>query len=366
MRIPPSVIDALGRGGAVIASCSGGKDSTATTLLLKELEIPHERIFMDTGWENATTYEYLRDYLPGAVGPIRWLRAEFALDEEREVMAREVEEILGISPSPFVRLVLKKGMFPARVLRFCTEYLKACPATSYMKSLIKKDSEREERDPKEPPLAIINATGVRRQESRARSQLPETEPPGNFGPCLVWRPLLHWSEGDVIALHKRHGIKPNPNYLQGSSRVGCWPCIFSRKEEIRHMARLDPKRVEAIRRLEELVGVLARRRAEAKGEKMTAEERDTVDLEGLLDITGVPRYSRPTFFRAPTSSPGSGVDAHEWPIDRVIGWSRTARGGRQQELFDLPNNERGCLRWGLCEATPEEDCRAEAAAGEGD
>lgn len=40
-----------------------------------------------------------------------------------------------------------------------------------------------------------------------------------------------------------------------------------------------------------------------------------------------------------------------WPIDRVVDWSRTRRGGRvedhQMELFSAADE--GCMRWGLCE-----------------
>lgn len=35
------------------------------------------------------------------------------------------------------------------------------------------------------------------------------------------------------------------------------------------------------------------------------------------------------------------------PIDEVVAWSRTARGGRQLTLIDEPLG--GCARWGLCE-----------------
>lgn len=42
-------------GRIVIASISGGKDSAAMALWLIENEIPHERVFCDTGWEHQTT-----------------------------------------------------------------------------------------------------------------------------------------------------------------------------------------------------------------------------------------------------------------------------------------------------------------------
>jgi len=36
-----------------VLSLSGGKDSTAAALWLREQGIPHVRLFMDTGWEHA-------------------------------------------------------------------------------------------------------------------------------------------------------------------------------------------------------------------------------------------------------------------------------------------------------------------------
>jgi len=37
------------------------------------------------------------------------------------------------------------------------------------------------------------------------------------------------------------------------------------------------------------------------------------------------------------------------PIDEVVEWSRTARGGKQFELFQATESDAGCMRWGLCE-----------------
>ncbi len=185
----------------------------------------------------------------------------------------------------------------------------------------------------------VNAVGVRAAESKARSNLPEWEVWRDTN-SDVWRPLLHWSEQDVIDIHHRHNVTPNPLYLKGASRVGCWPCIFARKAEIRLLAKIDPERIDRIERLEAEVAKSARERYEARGE--------TFDSLG---------YECPHWFQNPSSRTnlkhGKKAGA-PWPIRMVVDWSRTTRGGKQIELFDPPEND-GCMRWGLCEATNGQD-----------
>jgi len=73
----------------------------------------------------------------------------------------------------------------------------------------------------------------------------EWDSSGRFG-CDVWSPLTRWTLDDVIAIHRHHDLRPNPLYLLGAARVGCWPCIFARKAELRLIA-LNPGSREYIR-----------------------------------------------------------------------------------------------------------------------
>ena len=277
------------QGRRVVASISGGKDSGAMSLYLHEHGISHDRVFLDTGWEHPLTYEYLRGPLTNKIGTIIELRA----------------------PQSMESLITKKGMFPSRRIRFCTQELKVLPMQSYLRARI--DSGED----------VINAVGIRANESAERSRMLEWEWQDGFD-CEVWRPLLRWTEEDVISIHKRHGLTPNPLYLMGASRVGCWPCINARKSEIRLVADSDPDRIIRIRRLEEVVAEAALQRAERDGRHL---------------------HSMPTWFQSRQKEPIG------WPIDRVVAWSRTIRGGteedRQERLFESLND--GCMRWGLCD-----------------
>lgn len=299
----------------IVASISGGKDSAAMSLYLTELGIEHDRVFMDTGWEHPATYEYLRGELPRVIGPIVEISAERKM----------------------VDLIRKRGMFPSKSRRFCTQELKIFPMQRYLRALVDEGHD------------CINAVGIRRAESAARSKMPEWEFSDGFD-CEVWRPISEWTEDEVIEAHTRHGLKPNPLYMQGASRVGCWPCIYARKSEIKLIADRSPWRIDELRVLETEVGeAQAGRRSKrlAVFKEGGAEALTAVDRKALLDDNGQPKeFHAPSWFQAPIGDSGE-----PWPIDRVVAWSRTLRGGRvedrQEELF--AQADEGCMRWGLCE-----------------
>ena len=288
----------------IIASVSGGKDSTAMCLHFIEQGIEFRPVFIDTGWENEATYSYVRDYLPGVIGPIEWIRSEVELSPELEPVALEFEARLG-HYSAMVRWCLHKAMFPSRLRRWCTDHTKTRPMRDYLQGL--------EADP-------VNAVGVRAGESAARAKLTDREW-SDFYDCEIWRPIHSWSEQDVIDIHTRHGIRPSPNYLIGAKRVGCWPCIYAAKKEIHLIAESDPDRIEILRDLEITISRLAGNKR--RGWFVNKEDRPD-------PVTGK-------------------RDGSPWPIERVIEWARTKRGGRQVELFMAPGREAGCMRWGLCD-----------------
>ena len=85
------------------------------SLYLTEQGIEHERVFLDTGWEHDLTYEYLREDLPRALGPITWISGPRLMED----------------------LVRHRGMFPSRLRRFCTQELKVRPMIRHLRSIHK-------------------------------------------------------------------------------------------------------------------------------------------------------------------------------------------------------------------------------------
>lgn len=279
----------------VIASISGGKDSAALSLWLTEQGIEHERVFADTGWEAPQTYDYLRGPLTDKLGPITEVRAE-----------RQMAD-----------WIRHKAMFPSRTRRWCTDELKLKPLFGHIFGRVGAGG------------AVVNAVGIRADESSARANLPEwdgfSDSRGEFD---IWRPLIRWSEQDVIDIHQRHELLPNPLYFAGATRVGCWPCIYSRKAEIKLIADIDPARVDLIAALEADATEKADARAASKGKT---------------------NHHPRTFFmgQGPAALLPRGRGA--MPIADVVEWAKTGKGGRQFLLIDEPDPEAGCVRWGMCE-----------------
>jgi 3'-phosphoadenosine 5'-phosphosulfate sulfotransferase (PAPS reductase)/FAD synthetase len=267
------------KGSDLVVGVSGGKDSLAVCLHFMEYGYKHKRVFADTGWEHPQTYEYIRT-LEEKIGGIDRVAVDVAVDDAHKAFVEGIEADLGFV-SPFVRLIVQKMCIPNPRRKFCTPRLKVDPIAVYLNGL---------EDP-------INVVGIRHEEGRKRSQMIEWEWFDCFD-CYTWRPILQWSFDDVRAIHKRWNIKPNPLYLNGHDRVGCYPCIYANKRDLKN---LDDQRVKIIKRIEEYV-------SHHRGK--------TTTMYKFMSI------------------------------DQAMQWAKTSRGGKQYALFDTQPPT--CAKWGMC------------------
>lgn len=258
-----------------VAAVSGGKDSTALILALREREIECKYVFADTGWEAPETYEYV-DNLK------KWLG--ITIDTVQSAMGGMAD------------IAKDQARFPARIQRWCTRELKVLPIIEYHRQF---------------DCDTISVVGIRRDESTARTNAKgfEFEKESDW---YTWRPLIDWTIPDVLAIHHKHGIPINPLYRKGFGRVGCMPCIMSNKQDIRLMAKHYPERVQLIRDLEGFVSAERLRR----------------------NVIEPGRYKHTTasFFLNPKRDNGVA------PIDKVVAWSNTKHGGKAPLVDDTPDN----------------------------
>ncbi len=315
---------------ANILSISGGKDSTAMALLAKEMGAANTTlVFADTGHEHQITYEYI-DYLETILGPIQRVKADFTeqvlhkrevvtnkwrrdgIDESTISAALEVLKPTGI---PFLDLCLWKGRFPSTRRRFCSEELKQKPITNQV--IIPAMGKFDE---------VISWQGVRADESPSRAHLSAREI--EFGNLSVYRPILKWSAEDVFDFHKKNGVKPNPLYLQGMSRVGCMPCIHARKGEMFEISKRFPEELARVREWERLVSIASKR--------------------------GAPTFmdARVTAHHLGTGTAVEDISPETHGIDAYVSWAKTAHGGKQFDLLkavEIDDIPLCSSLYGLCE-----------------
>ena len=307
-----------------ILSFSGGKDSTAMLLFAKERGVGNLTVVAaDTGHEHPLTYDYWQ-YIDQHVHPLRIVRADFADRIERKrqyvrekwpekgVPAEHIERALSVlrpTGVPFLDLCLWKGRFPSTKARFCTEELKTLPIQQQIYLPLLEAGE-----------TLVSWQGVRAQESAARAKLRGLERKARRVWC--YRPLLHWTVEQVFETHRRHGVRPNPLYQQGMTRVGCMPCIHTVKSELREIAARFPEEVARV-----------------------------ADWERL--VSAASKLGASTFFSS-DKTPGPHVDDPSLPapgVRQVMDWAQTTRGGRQYDLLgDLAADPLTCSSvYGLCE-----------------
>ncbi|WP_328186967.1 phosphoadenosine phosphosulfate reductase family protein [Marinobacter sp. OP 3.4] len=333
-----------------VISISGGKDSTAMLTLAIERNTENlVVVFADTGHEHPETYEYVQyldGYLRGQTGQhIHIVRADFAdrVNAKRQRMIenliclddcgrrdrhctgytqRSLENMIDLlhpTGVPFLDLCLWKGRFPSTTSRFCSTELKHEPLNRFMDPLLKQFD------------TVISWQGVRADESRERQNLPmydvelgswDPEPKG----WLIYRPIIEWNAEQVFDQHRKAGVKWNPLYEKGMSRVGCMPCIHARKDELSAIKTAYPEQFERVAQWERLVSKASKRQMATFFSADTVPGNSRVNSEINLDSHG---------------------------IHQIAEWAGTSRGGRQYDLIkaiDVTDEKPKCTSvYGLCE-----------------
>jgi hypothetical protein len=170
-----------------ILSLSGGKDSTALAIYLRDRIPDLEYVFCDTGEEMRETYEYL-DRLEAYLGrPINRLNPD----------------------RPFSHFLdIYRGVLPDARTRWCTRKLKIMPFERFV------GHDR-----------VINYIGIRADENRKGyiSHKPNIEPRYPFVEDGIVKE-------DVLRILADSGIGL-PDYYRWRSRSGCYFCFFQQRIE---------------------------------------------------------------------------------------------------------------------------------------
>lgn len=276
-----------------VVGFSGGIDSQACALWVRN-RYPREDVILlnsDAGGnEHPLTVEFIADYST-KVHPVIHTNAQVQDMGGRNPGKIKELGLLPTDPLTFDLLAVVKGRFPSSKAQFCTEHLKTAPQLRWMRANL-------------PDGEYTRYTGVRRDESRNRSDTPPCEDDDYFD-CLRVNPIFDWTKQMCFDYVKAHGEPINPLYSLGFTRVGCAPCINSGKDDILRWAQRFPEMIDKVRAYEKRAGR--------------------------------------TFF-APTV-PGMTMNF----VDDVVKWAHTVHGGKQISLHVLQPRPNCESKFGLCE-----------------
>ncbi len=175
------------RPGRHIVNLSGGKDSTALAIFLRDKIPPLEYVFCDTHKELPETYEYLEQLEAYLQRPITRLNAQRGFDHWLEIYG---------------------GVLPSAQVRWCTRKLKIEPFEAY----VGDDT-------------VWSYIGIRADEQRSGyiSTKPNVHPVFPFKECGM-------ALSDIEGILAESGLGL-PRYYEWRQRSGCYFCFYQRSGE---------------------------------------------------------------------------------------------------------------------------------------
>lgn len=207
--LPAPVINLIARGALFVVNHSGGKDSQAMYLLVRQ-HVPAEQIIL----------------VHADLGEVEWAGAQ------EHITATTNGEPLHVCRSRrgLLQMIDERGMFPSPSQRQCTSDLKRGPIERTIRQLDVK--------------LIVNCMGMRAQESSGRAKLTAfkfSERNSKAGrEWYDWLPIHALSTADVFASIAAAGQRAHWVYAAGMSRFSCCFCIMSNQADLATAARLNP------------------------------------------------------------------------------------------------------------------------------
>lgn len=229
LRIP-SVISAEIEVGALFAiSHSGGKDSQAMTILLREV-IPAEQLVI----------------VHAPLGRVEWPGTLRHIERTTEGLPF----LLARAQTDFLAMVRRRGRFPTPGIRQCTSDLKRGPIQRELRRYLKAHPRYGGR--------VVFCMGMRADESvrRAKQEVVKVNGRGSVAGrrWLNWLPIHHLTEAQVFETIAAAGQRPHWVYRAGMSRCSCSFCIMASRQDLRTAARLRPALAAEVAALEDEIG----------------------------------------------------------------------------------------------------------------
>lgn len=176
-------------GRQYFVSFSGGKDSTVVAALVRQALGQATLFFANTTLEYDETLQYVKRFSEACSLPLDTRAA----------------------PNDIFEMSRKLGP-PSRILRWCCTVFKAYPINVFWGGL---------------DDYVLGFDGLRKAESRSRSEYPRVFQSEKFVRQVAARPILGWNSLAVWLYIYYKNLPFNPLYRRGYARLGCFMCPYN-------------------------------------------------------------------------------------------------------------------------------------------
>ncbi len=218
----------LARGAIFYISHSGGKDSQAMYILLRNLIPPNQRVIIHAD-----------------LGEVEWPGIQ---DHIRQYTGESLNVVK--ANKTFLEMVRNRGKWPSAAYRQCTSDLKRGPILKFIRNDLKKRGAN----------IAVNCMGLRAQESVSRAKKEAFSLNANesvnkrvFREVYDWLPIHHLTTGQVFQTIQDAGEKPFWAYKK-NERLSCVFCIMGCVNDLRHGAEQNPQLYQTYVNLEKEIG----------------------------------------------------------------------------------------------------------------
>lgn len=240
----PSIQSLIERGALFVVNHSGGKDSQAMYLKLREL-VPARQLVI----------------VHADLGAVEWAGA---LDHIRATTNGERIEVCKARRS-LLEMIDERAMFPSPEQRQCTSDLKRGPIERTIRRIVEERVAEFIGVPAGTPALhlhgrekamaagcglVVNCMGMRAEESSGRKKLPQLKLSVRNSKAgrewYDWLPIHGMVEDEVFATIAAAGQKPHIVYGLGMRRFSCVFCIMASEGDLKTAARLATERPELL------------------------------------------------------------------------------------------------------------------------
>ena len=211
--LPTEITDLIARGATFVINHSGGKDSQAMTIFLRQI-VPAEQLVVIHAELPGVDWEGIKEHIETTTGdlPIHYCTAV----------------------STFWDMVERRQMWPSPSNRQCTSDLKRTPIERTIRAISAATGQK----------LFVDCVGLRAEEStsRAKAQVFKADAKNSKAgrEIYTWLPIHAWTKEQVFKAIELAGQEPHWAYAAGMSRLSCCFCIMSSKPDLDTAARLKP------------------------------------------------------------------------------------------------------------------------------